>query len=293
MQKGELVVTTSATLEQHQAVLYELLIEFDRVCRLHNIPYVLYAGTAIGAVRHNGFVPWDDDADVLMLRTDYEHFLEVAEHTLDNKYFLQREYSEHWPVGSSKLRKNNTTCLEKYHPDDNLRHQGIYIDIFPCDNASDSSFIRKLQFFASRIVVAQDLYNRGYDTNSAAKKVFMALCRFFPKAPLRKIVLLRGKSNTQYVHSFFGSTRTDKKSVYLRKWITSVEEHRFNDSQFFISSYYDQLLTVMYGDYMTLPSEEDRKQKVHAILVDTEHDYSEYAHYRDGMTFDVHTRSIR
>ena len=282
-----------ATVEEHQAVLYELLVEFDRVCRQHHIPYTLYAGTAIGAVRHRGFIPWDDDADVLMLRADYERFLAVAEQTLGADYFLQKEYSEHWPVASSKLRKNNTTCLEKYHPNDEQRHQGIYIDIFPCDNAANSRLVRKLQFFASRVVIAKGLYARGYVTHSALKKVFMAACRLLPLKPFRRLALLRKRENTRLVHAFFGSTRTDKKSVYPREWITRVEEHPFRESQFLLSAHYDPLLTVMYGDYMTLPPEEDRACKVLAIFVDTERNYTEYAHYRDGMEFEVLTRSIR
>lgn len=282
-----------ASLEEHQSVLYELLIEFDRVCRKYNIPYILYAGTAIGAVRHNGFIPWDDDADVLMLRKDYERFLEVADGTLNSEYFLQKEYSEHWPVGSSKLRKNNTTCLEKYYSNDSLSHQGIYIDIFPCDNAYEHPLMRKIQFFASRIVIADSLDKRGYLTNSVLKKIFITLCRCLPMKIFRKIAMLKGKETSRLVHAFFGSTRTDKKSVFEREWITSVENHQFNDSQFLISSYYDKLLTRMYGDYMTLPPEEERKCKVHAILVDTEKNYTEYEHYRDGMKFEVYTRSIR
>ena len=253
--KEDILNYKSATVEEHQEVLYELLIEFDRICRIHNIPYILYAGTAIGAVRHHGFIPWDDDADALMLRKDYERFLELADQSLSDKYFLQKEYSEHWPIGSTKLRKNNTTCLEKYHPDDIERHQGIYIDIFPCDNASDNFFIRKIQFFASRIIIAKDLSKRRYETDNIVKKVFMLICKIIPKAPLRKIVLLNSKVNTNYVHSFFGSTRSDKKSIFLRKWIESTKEHQFIDSQFFISSYYDKLLETMYGDYMTIPSE--------------------------------------
>ena len=293
MPKYEDITIKTATIEEHQAVLYELLIEFDRICKAHSIPYILFAGTAIGAVRHNGFIPWDDDADVLMLRKDYEYFLEIADEMLDSKYYLQKEYSEHWPVGSSKLRKNNTTCLEKYHPNDMQRHQGIYIDIFPCDNASDNPIVRKIQFLSSRIIVAKDLHKRGYETDSIIKKVSMFMCKALPEKILRKIVLLRKKENTQFVHAFFGSTRTDKKSVYRREWIATVENHQFRDSQFMVSSYYDALLTMMYGDYMTLPSEEERKCKVHAILVDTERNYTEYEHYRDGMKFDIFTRSIR
>lgn len=283
----------SATIEQHQEVLYELLIEFDRICRIHHIPYILYAGTAIGAVRHNGFIPWDDDADVLMFRKDYERFLDVAAKDLKAQYYLQKEFSEHWPVASSKLRKNNTTCLEKYHPADDGVHQGIYMDIFPCDNASNNRLVRKLQFLASRVVVAKSLYARGYETDSRVKKLVMSFCRHLPKELFKKIAILRSRDDTMYVHAFFGSTRSDKKSVYPREWIASIKEHRFCGSMFYISSYYDQLLATMYGDYMRIPTEEERACKIHAIYVDTEHGYREYEGFREGMTFDVYTRSIR
>jgi len=134
-------------LVKQQAVLVELLEEIDRICKKHNIPYVVFCGTALGAVRHKGIIPWDDDLDVSMLRKDYEKFLEVAPAELKEQYFLQAEGAKHWPMNFSKLRKNNTTYLEKYHPKDNETHQGIYVDIFPfgrllssCD-AINSSFI--------------------------------------------------------------------------------------------------------------------------------------------------------
>lgn len=94
----------------HQQALHTLLVEFDRVCRALEIPYVLYAGTLLGAVRHQGFIPWDDDLDVLMLREDYDRFLREAPGVLDTEtFFLQKEFSDHWPLFFSKLRLNGTT----------------------------------------------------------------------------------------------------------------------------------------------------------------------------------------
>ena len=117
--------------QKHQAALLRLLREFDRVCKQLNIPYVLYAGTLLGAVRHEGFIPWDDDLDVLMLREDYNRLLAEAPAVLDtDTFYLQKEFSDHWPLFFSKLRLNGTTCLEKVHPKDSQIHQGIYIDIF-------------------------------------------------------------------------------------------------------------------------------------------------------------------
>ena len=143
----------SCDLKRHQHALYTLLCEFDRVCKKLNIPYVLFAGSMLGAVRHEGFIPWDDDLDVMMLRQDYEFFLQNADKYLDtDRFYLQKEFSEHWPMFFSKLRLNGTTCLEKYHPKDEKIHQGVYIDLFPCDNAAKGKWGRKLQFFASKAI---------------------------------------------------------------------------------------------------------------------------------------------
>ena len=122
------------TITDHQTVLMELWYVFDSNCARNHIKYQLYAGSALGAVRHHGIIPWDDDLDVVMLREDYNRFMDIAESELDkNQYFLQREFTEHWPMFFSKLRKNNTACIERYIPKDWETHMGIYIDIFPCD----------------------------------------------------------------------------------------------------------------------------------------------------------------
>lgn len=81
---------TKPSLRCHQMVLYELLKAIDEVCKKHDIHYMLFAGTALGAVRHHGFIPWDDDLDVVMLRSEYERFMKIAPLELDKEqYFLQ------------------------------------------------------------------------------------------------------------------------------------------------------------------------------------------------------------
>lgn len=281
------------SLKEHQDVLLELLIEFDRVCRKNNIKYILFAGSALGAIRHQGFIPWDDDLDVALFREDYDRLMEVDPSEWNAKYYLQREYSEHWPIHFSKLRKNNTTCLEKYHPKDNKTHQGIYIDIFPIDNASDNRFVRKMQFYASKIVQARSFWKRGYDTSSILKKIAMLLSCILPLKPIRNFVIMRKKATTKYVHSFLGGSSKFNKGVFDRAWITNSISIPFETITVPVSSYHDDLLAMQYGDYMSVPSVEERKNKVHAILVDTERNYTEYEHYRDNMTFDVLTKSIR
>ena len=283
----------TATHLAHQQALLTILREFDQVCKALDIPYVLFAGTMLGAVRHQGFIPWDDDLDVMMLRPDYERFLREAESLLDQKkFFLQKEFSQHWPMFFSKLRLNNTTCLEKYHPKDPQIHQGVYIDVFPCDAAAESNLGRKLQFYASKVVIAKSLDRRGYETDSSKKKLFMALCRLLPAKPFLWLVKKGGK-NSKKVHSFLGGASSFGKSVYPRACFEERTPLTFEGEQFPVSARFDELLTILYGDYMVLPPEDQRAIKQHAILIDLENSYEKYAHYRDGMTFDVHTRSIR
>ena len=281
-----------ASLQQHQQALLTLLKEFDRVCRALDIPYVLFSGTLLGAVRHQGFIPWDDDLDVMMLRKDYDRFLREAGAVLDQeRYFLQKEFSEHWPMFFSKLRMNGTACLEKIHYKDPACHQGIYMDIFPCDYASGTPLGRKVQFLASKVVIAKALDRRGYDTDSAVKKMFMAACRLLPNGIFHRIV--RGKPGSEMVHSFLGAASSFHKNIYPEALFAERTELPFCGANYPVPKAYHQILSTMYGDYMVLPPEEDRKCKQHAILVDLNRSYEEYAHYQDGMKFDVYTRSIR
>lgn len=282
-----------ATLKEHQEVLLELLIEFDRVCRKHGIRYILFAGSALGAVRHRGFIPWDDDLDVALLREDYDKLMNIPQTQWKEAYYLQREFSDHWPLHFAKLRKNNTTCLEKYHPKDNQIHQGIYIDVFPIDNAADHALVRRLQFCASRIVIAKTKFAQGYETNSPVKKLVMLVCRVLPLKPFHKLAALKGKTDATTVHSFFGGSIRFEKGFFPKRWFEETVQLPFETMQAPVSRAYHEMLSKQYGDYMTLPPEEERQVKVHSILVDTQKNYTEYEHYRDGMKFDVLTRSIR
>lgn len=279
--------------KEHQQALSVILEEFDRVCKALDIPYMLFAGTMLGAVRHEGFIPWDDDVDVILLRQDYDRLLNEAEQVLDSeKFYLQKEFSEHWPMFFSKLRLNNTTCLEKYHPKDPQIHQGIYIDIFPCDNCAKSKLGRKIQFYASKVVIAKALYKRGYDTDSKKKKAFMKICRFLPNK-LFLAITKAGKADSNMVHSFLGGASGFKKSVYPRKYFLTQIQAPFEGKYYPIPAGYDRLLRILYGNYRQLPPAEQRLCKQHAILVDLDNSYEQYAHYRDGMEFEIHTRSIR
>lgn len=282
-----------ATLKELQDSLYTMLCEFDRVCKALNITYFLFAGTLLGAVRHEGFIPWDDDLDVLMPRKDYERLLQEGPKLLDKeRFFLQGEFSEHFPMFFSKLRMNNTTCLEKYHPKDNKCHQGIYIDIFPCDNAYSSKIGRVWQFACSKIVIAKGLDKRGYDDRSISKRILMTVSRILPNRLFHNIV--KGPKKTgKFVHCYLGAASKMGKSTFPAEFFGKSIEAKFEQGLFSIPAQYDSILKVLYGGYMEIPPEEDRKCKEHSILVDLGRSYEDYESYRDGMKFETLTKSIR
>lgn len=271
-----------------------MLKEVDRICRKHGIKYMLFAGTALGAVRHGGFIPWDDDLDVCMLRSEYDKFLSVAQNELDpSVYHVQKEYSEHWMGCFSKIRKNNTAFMEKVVPKDREQHQGIYIDIFPCDNLANGKLAAKLQFYSSKIVIAKCLTKKGYLTNSIAKKAFMFFCRILPFKPFLNKALRRKDGSSDRVHSFFAASHSFEKSCYSRKWFEENVSMKFEDGEYPVSAHYDKLLSVLYGDYMQIPAPEDRVCKEHAILVDFDNSYEKYVGMQENMKFDELTKSIR
>ena len=281
-------------IQAHQQVLMELWHTFDGICKKHDIPYFLFAGSALGAVRHQGIIPWDDDLDVVLMRDDYERFLRVADGELDQQqYFLQREFSEHFPMFFSKLRKNGTACMERYIPRDPQMHQGIYLDIFPCDNLSDAPMIRKLQFFVSKMVIAKSLDQRGYLTDSIVKKIFILMCRVLPKQAMARFVQRRTDPDSAFVHTFFGGARSYEKNVFPREWFQERVWLPFGDSTAPVSKYYHEMLTKLYGDYMTPLPEEQRDCKVHADIVDTQNSYECYLEMQKNQNVQVFTRSIR
>lgn len=281
-------------IRAHQLLLLEMLHQIDDICSRHDIKYMLYAGSALGAVRHHGFIPWDDDLDIIMKRSEYEKFLQFAEKELDKKkYFLQKEYSEHWPVFFSKLRKNNTACIERFVPKDPEMHQGIYIDIFPWDNLSDKKLVRGLQFLASKVVIAKSHNRRGYLTDSLVKKAFIQVCKILPEQSNIELVKLANKNSTQFVHGFFAAGSKYKKSIFPRQWMEETIQVQFEDGKFPISANYDELLTTLYGDYMKPTPPEERGCKVHGVIVDLENSYENYIEEQKKMKVTEYERSIR
>ena len=115
----------------------ELFLEVDRICKKYDIKYYALFGTLLGAVRHKGFIPWDDDIDVAMLRPDYMRFVQVAPQEIKAPYFLQNVYTDNRIMNWSKIMDDSTSAIENW--DAFYMHQGIFVDIFPLDVVPDGT----------------------------------------------------------------------------------------------------------------------------------------------------------
>lgn len=250
-----------------QLICLEILKEIDRVCEKHNILYWLDSGSMLGAVRHNGFIPWDDDLDIKMYRDDYEKFLAVAPQELKKQYFLQTHQTDpEYPLFFAKVRKNNTFIDEKRYRRLKI-HKGIYVDIFPVDKLGSNIKVakkhcRKLRGFYFFYL----LLERKVDTNTTDKYyLFFKIIRFFfiPlslfKERFRKIFekgLIKYNSATD--SRFIGSVSVlqSGKSIYENEWFSGFFKHQFEDMEANIPIGYDEFLKSQYGDYMKLPPKE-------------------------------------
>lgn len=134
--------------EKHrlQGVILIIAREIDRICRDNNIKYFMDGGTQLGAVRHNGFIPWDDDFDIGMRRSEFERFVDVCRISLDSKqFYLETVEDEGYGFSFAKIHLNNTEIVEDFSKNAKAHH-GIFVDIFPYDNIPDASLNRKFFF---------------------------------------------------------------------------------------------------------------------------------------------------
>ena len=194
-------------LKRLHAVICSIASDFDKFCNENEITYYLMGGTALGAIRHGGFIPWDDDFDVFMDRKNYLKFLSVAEQFLDKEtYYLQREDTPEWPLFFSKIRLNGTVYQELNDLNRDI-HKGVYIDIMCLYGTYENKYLRYIQYLSGKVLSTMALSQRGYSTKSIAKKMALTCARIFnlriTKKALLWLVQHRDIQSTRYVGHFF------------------------------------------------------------------------------------------
>lgn len=250
-----------------QEKLLELLKEFIRVCEENNLTYFACAGTTIGAVRHKGFIPWDDDIDVMMPRPDFEKLTKLKNPFSDKKYFLQNYRSDHcYILNYAKLRDSSTTYIENFYAAQRINH-GVWIDIFPIDGRSrrkkPNRFLARLQglrFWANVYLCYPYAFRRKIRAKTFFIDIILNLFAFlfFPF----NIFLYRNRyvdwwsKRIKYDEATYVGIIGDyyiNHAIWPKEWTDDKIMMKFEDIEVAIPKEYDKYLTYIYGDYMTPP----------------------------------------
>lgn len=255
------------TLREAQLIMADILKDVHELCERHGLRYFLDAGTLIGAVRHKGFIPWDDDIDIGMLREDFNKFLEIAKKELPEHLFLQTfetdEYYDVYPV-PCKVRYNNTMFLEEGANENYKMHNGIYIDVFPYDSLPKNNFTYKIQRTLSYNILKsfkrlRDKPEKLSFKNKLTFSFYKLVVKIFPnKRRLKFFNFLIKWNNQDSDYMGYGVDTYWSEYVYKKSDYFDLTKLEFEGQYFCAPRNYHAILTQLYGDYMKMPKEEDR-----------------------------------
>ena len=282
--------TTEFVVSEKRRAVWNTEIEifeaFRAICDRHGLTYFADSGTLLGAVRHKGFIPWDDDIDISMMRDDYEKFLKYAAEELPKEYFLQIPSTEEdYFYGHAKIRKNGTTAIRQIqYPERYTHHQGVFVDIFPMDNVPDGKVVRAFHKFVALKMMQFIYYAKYYyrlNKHSLKTKIKHRIsCILLPS---NKAVRRAYRRYEKWVRRY-NKKQTAKigcismyynlsNFIWPREWFNEKTELPFENITMAGPAEYDRILTYEYGDYMTpvhAPTEHGE------VYFDLEHNYTDY-----------------
>lgn len=264
-----------------QQCILSIAKDLDSFCRSHQIEYFLMGGSALGAMRHHGFIPWDDDLDVFMTVENYEKFLTCFEHEGDGKYFLQKQNTPEWPLFISQVCLKGTTMVSEQWKHNMKQHHNVFVDIMCLYSAPNSRLLRYIQFMAAQLLRVNALELCGFPQNSRWKLFLMKLCRLAVNSVTKPLLINLVKrwegKQTQYVGHYFGRARFCN-AIFLRKYIGSPRYVDFEDTELPVFEHVEEYLVARFGlKWIEMPDQKTRDMyPQHGDFIDLERDYAEY-----------------
>jgi lipopolysaccharide cholinephosphotransferase len=251
-------------LRKLQAVMLDMLVEVDGICRKHGIKYSIVAGTLLGAVRHKGFIPWDDDADIAMFRSEYEKFRDVCAFELDaDKYFFQDNTTDrHYRWGYGRIRRRDSEFVRRGQEHLKMR-TGIFLDIFPGDKIPNLWPLRALHsgycWALRKILYAETGKITG--KSGLTRTIYKALGRIPPSWVFGRLDGLQrfwNKRETKFNRTLTFPPRAGLSMGVPNRWLENLTELEFEGHAFYALRDWDEYLRWRFGDYMTPPPQEKR-----------------------------------
>lgn len=259
-----------------------ILRNFIEVCGKLDISYFVIQGTLLGAVRHHGFIPWDDDIDVGMLREDYTRFLQYGQSLLLKQYFLQTHYSDPmYPHGFAKIRDCSTAFVETSCKNIKMNH-GIYIDIFPFDYYPDNT-VAQTVFELKKLILRYRIRDSMFipsDKQKNMKNLVRYILKRGSKLLYPSLSAALDAQDDLYQRTKHGKNRINngspwgKKECIPNEWLNGITTLDFEGIPVNAPCFYKEYLTHVYGDYMTLPPPEKRIPHHYICALDFEHSYT-------------------
>lgn len=268
----EYIKLNETQLKKLHGELLQLLVEVDRICKKNNIPYFLSHGTLLGAIRHKGFIPWDDDVDIQMLRSDYERFFNICKNDLNKSKFLlqNQKLDKHYNWVYGKLRLKNTSYIRSGQ--EHLKQEdGIFLDIFPLDSISLNKYRQKIDINICKICRKILWAQVGKKSSDFVRKTLFKTLSFIPRKFTIFVFNLFSISGNKRLtpllvcHNLSGH-------IFRQEWYSETIFVEFEGHKFPVPKEYDNVLTSVYGDYRKLPPEEKRLG----------HCYASYIRFLDG-----------
>lgn len=254
-----------------QLLQLDMLVELDRVCRKNNINYVILAGTQLGAIRHKGYIPWDDDADVAMLREDYERFKSLSSELDSSICFFQDHTTDplyRWGYG--KLRRTGTTFVRAGQEHIKCK-TGLFIDVFPLDDVPKTTLGQMIQDFNCFCLRKITWSEIGRVSEKGIAKAWWTLLSKIPLEwvynRLSRYTNRSRNESDKYVRilmfkslgKLYRKAPLKLRYGFPKQWITERTEYEFEGHMIYGTKDYDAFLTMIYGDYMQLPPENKRE----------------------------------
>lgn len=266
---------SEADLQQLKEIELEILDEFMRVCKLHNIHYVLSGGTCLGAIRHNGFIPWDDDIDISMSRESYEALSLACKSDLSDEFVFQDFHTEpKCGLVFGKIRKKGTVLSEDYSHHIDMS-QGVWIDIFPYDAVPDDPAARLKHIKSVNLLKNLYIVKCGYKcppNKSIQFRFAYQVARFATVfIPLNYLIrkldkLMKAFSSTETSSAYpYGGAYGPEVETIPAVMLSEIKEVSFEGRSCTVFEDYDKYLKSLYGDYMKLPPVEKRTSGAHRI----------------------------
>lgn len=263
----------------HQVDL-NIVKEVVSICEKHGFKYYMLGGTMLGAIRHKGFIPWDDDIDLGMPRKDYDEFLDVAPRELSVHLKLVNYHTDpNYQYYITRILDTETKVVEERIGNDN-KYTNVSIDIFPIDGTPNNSILRKIYFF--RVLYHRALMSLCYKDSidrkrprSKAERMMLWVMECVPvekmttpfrqKEKIDKLLKKQKIEGAEYIGNIMGAYRT--REIVPAKYYGKGTMYQFEDMQLCGLDMYDEYLTFTYGDYMQLPPEDKRKTHFKVIEI--------------------------